>query len=114
MAAPALDRRLGLADVTLIVMGGIIGSGIFVNPSVVAARAGDAAGALGAWALGGAIALAGAFVYAELGARRPEAGGQYAYLREAFHPGLAFAYAWALLLLIQTGGMAGAMLLTRD
>ena len=108
MAAPALVRRLGLADVTLIVMGGIIGSGIFVNPSVVAARAGTAAGALGAWALGGAIALAGAFVYAELGARRPEAGGQYAYLREAFHPGLAFAYAWALLLLIQTGGMAAS------
>src|SRR5215471_19183607 len=108
MAAPALDRKLGLADVTLIVMGGIIGSGIFVNPSVVAARAGTASGALGAWALGGAIALAGAFVYAELGARRPEAGGQYAYLREAFHPGLAFAYAWALLLLIQTGGMAAS------
>jgi APA family basic amino acid/polyamine antiporter len=108
MAAPALDRKLGLADVTLIVMGGIIGSGIFVNPSVVAARAGTAAGALGAWALGGAIALAGAFVYAELGARRPEAGGQYAYLREAFSPGLAFAYAWALLLLIQTGGMAAS------
>ena len=108
MAAPALDRKLGLADVTLIVMGGIIGSGIFVNPSVVAARAGNGAGALGAWALGGAIALAGAFVYAELGARRPEAGGQYAYLREAFHPGLAFAYAWALLLLIQTGGMAAS------
>src|SRR5262249_19241352 len=47
-------------------------------------------------------------IYAELGARRPEAGGQYAYLREAFHPALAFAYAWALLLLIQTGGMAAA------
>ena len=108
MAAPALVRRLGLADVTLIVMGGIIGSGIFVNPSVVAARVGTGAGALGAWALGGAIALAGAFIYAELGARRPEAGGQYAYLREAFHPGLAFAYAWALLLLIQTGGMAAS------
>jgi APA family basic amino acid/polyamine antiporter len=108
MAAPALVRRLGLVDVTLIVMGGIIGSGIFVNPSVVAARAGTAAGALGAWALGGAIALAGAYIYAELGARRPEAGGQYAYLREAFHPGLAFAYAWALLLLIQTGGMAAS------
>jgi len=108
MAAPALARKLGLTDVTLIVMGGIIGSGIFVNPSVVAARAGTAAAALGAWALGGAIALAGAFIYAELGARRPEAGGQYAYLREAFHPGLAFAYAWALLLLIQTGGMAAS------
>ena len=108
-ASPApLQRRLGPFDVTLIVMGGIIGSGIFVNPSVVAARAGSAAGTLGAWLLGGAIAMAGAFVYAELGARRPEAGGQYAYLREAFHPALAFVYAWTLLLLIQTGGMAAS------
>jgi APA family basic amino acid/polyamine antiporter len=115
MSAPAaapeaspLARRLGLLDVTLIVMGGIIGSGIFVNPSIVAARTGSAAGALGAWLVGGAIALAGAFVYAELGARRPLAGGQYAYLREAFHPALAFVYAWSLLLLIQTGGMAAS------
>src|SRR5262249_23426698 len=105
---PTLARKLGLLDVTLIVMGGIIGSGIFVNPSVVAARAGNAAGALGAWLLGGAVALVGGCVYAELGARRPEAGGLYAYLREAFHPALAFAYAWALLLLIQTGGMAAS------
>src|SRR5947209_14934666 len=89
-------------------MGGMIGSGIFVNPAVVAARGGSGAAAIGAWLLGGAIALAGAFVYAELGSRRPEAGGQYAYLREAFHPGLAFGYAWALLLLIQTGGMAAS------
>lgn len=106
--ASPLARRLGLLDVTLIVMGGIIGSGIFVNPSIVAARMGNAAGTLGAWLLGGAIALAGAFVYAELGARRPLAGGQYAYLREAFHPALAFVYAWSLLLLIQTGGMAAS------
>ena len=106
--ASPLARRLGLLDVTLIVMGGIIGSGIFVNPSIVAARAGSAAGTLGAWLLGGVIALAGAFVYAELGARRPLAGGQYAYLREAFHPALAFVYAWSLLLLIQTGGMAAS------
>jgi len=103
-----LVRRLGLLDVTLIVMGGIIGSGIFVNPSVVAARTGDGGAAIAAWALGGLIALAGAFVYAELGARRPEAGGQYAYLREAFHPSLGFVYAWGLLLLIQTGGMAAS------
>lgn len=103
-----LARRLGLADVTLIVMGGIIGSGIFVNPSVVAERTGTDSGAITAWLLGGAIALAGAFVYAELGARRPQAGGQYAYLREAFHPALGFVYAWGLLLLIQTGGMAAS------
>src|SRR5262249_11878225 len=61
---------------------------------------------LGAWIAGGLIALAGAFIYAELGARRSETGGQYAYLREAYHPAVAFVYGWALLLVIQTGGMA--------
>ena len=71
---PALARRLGLLDVTLIAMGGIIGSGIFVTPSFVAARTGSATGTLFAWVLGGAIALAGALVFAELGARRPAAG----------------------------------------
>src|SRR5262245_23698048 len=90
-----LERRLGLLDVTLIVMGGIIGSGIFVNPAVVAERTGSATGTIAAWLVGGAIALAGAFIYAELGARRPDAGGQYAYLREAFHPAAGFVYAWA-------------------
>ncbi len=104
----ALNRRLGTFDVTLIVMGGIVGSGIFVNPSVVAARTGSAAGTFAAWLLGGAIAMAGALVHAELGARRPLAGGQYAYFRDAFHPATGFVYAWALLLLIQTGGMAAS------
>jgi APA family basic amino acid/polyamine antiporter len=61
---------------------------------------------LGAWAFGGLVALAGAFVYAELAALRPNLGGQYAYLREAFHPSVAFVYGWALLLVTQTGGMA--------
>ena len=60
---------------------------------------------LGVWALGGLIALAAAFIWAELAALRPEVGGQYAYLREAFHPSLLL-YGWALLLVIQTGGMA--------
>jgi APA family basic amino acid/polyamine antiporter len=61
---------------------------------------------LAAWIAGGAVALAGAFVYAELAARRPEVGGQYAYLRDAFHPSVAFVYGWTLLLVTQTGGMA--------
>jgi APA family basic amino acid/polyamine antiporter len=61
---------------------------------------------LAVWLLGGAIALLGAFVYAELASRRPHVGGQYAYLREAYHPAVAFLYGWALLLVIQTGGMA--------
>jgi APA family basic amino acid/polyamine antiporter len=64
------------------------------------------AAALGAWAAGGVFALAGAFIYAELAARRPAVGGQYAYLREAFHPLVAFLYAWTLLLVSQSGGMA--------
>jgi len=103
---PALARRLGPFDATMIVMGGIIGSGIFVNPSVVASRVHTPALALGAWAVGGVIALIGAFVYAELAVLQPRVGGQYAYLREAYHPIVAFLYGWTLLLVIQTGGMA--------
>ena len=101
-----LARRLGLFDATMIVMGGIVGSGIFINPSVVARQVDRPVLILAAWAIGGAIALAGAFVYAELAALRPAVGGQYAYLREAFSPAVAFLYGWALLLVIQSGGMA--------
>jgi APA family basic amino acid/polyamine antiporter len=102
----SLARRLGAFDATMIVMGGIIGSGIFINPHVVAQYVHSPATILGAWIVGGVIALLGAFVYAELAAIRPEAGGQYAYLRDAYHPSVAFLYGWALLLVIQTGGMA--------
>lgn len=105
-AGPALARRLGLFDATMIVMGGIVGSGIFVTPYVVARQVHTPALIVGAWLAGGLVALAGAFVYAELAARRPHVGGQYAYLRDAFHPAVAFVYGWALLLVIQTGGMA--------
>src|ERR687889_2023811 len=101
-----LARRLGLFDATMIVMGGIVGSGIFINPYVVARQVHTPFLVLLAWGAGGVVALAGAFVYAELAARRPEVGGQYAYLREAFHPSVAFLYGWALLLVVQTGGMA--------
>src|ERR1051326_835685 len=101
-----LARRLGLFDATMIVMGGIIGSGIFMNPSVVARQVHTPFLILAAWAFGGLIALLGAFIYAELAARRPHVGGQYSYIREAYHPAAAFVYGWALLLVIQTGGMA--------
>ena len=101
-----LARKLGLFDATMLVMGGIVGSGIFINPYVVAQQVHTPFLILGAWAVGGAIALAGAFVYAELAARKPEVGGQYAYLRDAFHPSVAFVYGWTLLLVTQTGGMA--------
>jgi APA family basic amino acid/polyamine antiporter len=103
---PTLARRLGLFDATMIVMGGIIGSGIFMNPGVVARQVHTPFLILGAWVIGGLFALAAAFIWAELAARRPDVGGQYAYLREAFHPAVAFLYGWVLLLVVQTGGMA--------
>jgi len=99
-------RRLGLFSGTMAVIGGIIGSGIFATPNVVAQRVGTAGLALGTWILGGLIALAGAYCYGELGERMPKAGGQYVYLRDAFGPLTAFLYAWALLLMIATGAAA--------
>jgi len=101
-----LAARLGVFDATMIVMGGIVGSGIFINPYVVARQVHTPVLILGAWVIGGFIASAGAFIYAELAARMPKVGGQYAYIREAYHPALAFLYGWVLLLVIQTGGMA--------
>lgn len=101
-----LARRLGPFDATMLVMGGIIGAGIFVNPAEVARHVYDPMWIVGVWVLGGIVALAASFVYAELAARRPEVGGQYAYLRDAYGPMPAFLYGWALLLVIQSGGMA--------
>src|SRR2546429_7373650 len=99
-------RRVGIFSATMAVMGGIIGSGVFLGPEVVAARVGSAGLTLVAWVVGGVIALAGALCFGELGARRPRAGGGYVYLREAFGPLPAFLYGWALLLVIATGATA--------
>ena len=107
----ALARRLGLFDATMIVMGGIIGAGIFTNPYVVAQRVHTPVLILGAWAVGGLIALAGAFIYAELSSQNFESGGQYVYLRDAMHPLIGFVYGWSLLFVIQTGGMAAVALI---
>ena len=90
----------------MLVVGGIIGSGIFLNPSIVARRTGSATLTLATWTLGAVIALLGAFIYAELGRRRPQAGGGYAYLRDAFGPLPAFLYGWSMLLAIATGAIA--------
>src|SRR3989442_510428 len=87
-------------------VGGIIGGGIFRTPAVVAERVGSAGLALGAWLLGGVVALIGAFCYGELGQRRPRAGGGYVYLRETWGPLPAFLYGWTLLLVIATGAIA--------
>jgi APA family basic amino acid/polyamine antiporter len=105
--APAqLLRQVGLFDATMIVMGGIVGAGIFINPYVVARQVHTPVLIFAVWGAGGVVAMLGAFVYAELAARMPDVGGQYAYLREAFHPIAGFLYGWVLLLVIQTGGMA--------
>jgi basic amino acid/polyamine antiporter, APA family len=106
VSRPGLARKLGLFDATMLVMGGIVGSGIFINPYVVAQQVHTPALILGAWIFGGVIGVGGAFIWAELAATLPEVGGQYAYLREAYHPAVAFLYGWVLLLVIQTGGMA--------
>ncbi|HEY6147419.1 MAG TPA: amino acid permease [Thermoanaerobaculia bacterium] len=102
----SLRRELGTFDATMVVVGGIIGAGIFVNPAVVASRLPSGGLILAAWIVGGAIALAGALVFAELAAAIPLAGGEYVYLREAYHPLVAFLFGWASLLLIQGGGIA--------
>ncbi len=103
---PGLAARIGLFDATMVVMGGIVGSGIFINPYVVAELVHTPALILGAWLAGGALALVGAFVYAELAGRMPAVGGQYAYLREAYHPIFGFLYGWVLLFVIGAGGTA--------
>jgi APA family basic amino acid/polyamine antiporter len=101
-----LVRRLGLFDMTMLVMGSVIGVGIFAAPNAVAEIAGNSAIVLAAWIIGGLVAMAGGLVYAEWTRRRPDVGGQYAFLREAYHPALAFVYGWSLLWIIQSGGMA--------
>lgn len=99
-------RRLGLFSGVMMVIGGIIGSGIFRNPSVVPRLVHTGPLTLAVWVLGGAIAMTGGFIFSELGARRPHAGGGYVYLREAYGSLPAFLYAWSLLLVIATGAIA--------
>lgn len=99
-------RRLTLFDAVMVVVGGIVGAGIFLNPAIVAQRVTTPGLILTAWTLGGALALLGALCFAELGARRPEAGGGYVYLRETFGPLFGFLYGWMLLLVSATGAIA--------
>lgn len=106
MNAGSFRRVLSTWDATMVVVGGIIGAGIFVNPYIVARTLDSTPAVVLAWVTGGLIALAGAFAYAELGAVAPKAGGQYVYLRDAFHPLVGFLYGWALLFMIEGGAIA--------
>lgn len=101
-----LRRELGVFSCTLMVVGGIIGSGIFFTPAEVARALPTGGWILSVWAIGGVVALAGALAYAELGAMMPDAGGAYVYIREAFGPLAAFLCGWMTLLLISTGALA--------
>src|SRR5438128_4543738 len=109
MTAPVeYARRLNVFDATMLVIGGIIGAGIFLNPAVVAQRVGAPGLIVAVWALGGLVALAGALCFAELGSLKPEAGGGYVYLRDAFGALPAFLYGWTELLVINSGGIAAS------
>jgi basic amino acid/polyamine antiporter, APA family len=100
-----LPRRLGLIDASLIVIGVVMGSGIFLLPNVIARSLPSASAILAVWIVAGVLSYFGALAYAELGAMMPATGGQYVYLREAFGPGCAFLSGWVFLLAIP-GGMA--------
>ena len=103
---PVLRRELGLFSAALLVVGGIIGSGIFFTPAEVGRALPDGASILGVWLVGGVVALAGALTYAELGAMLPDAGGGYVYIREAFGRLPAFLCGWMTLALIASGAIA--------
>jgi len=103
---PDRARGLGVFDASMLVMGGVVGVGIFFTPGRVAAYVPDATLFLGLWVLGGAIALCGAGTFAELAGTFPRTGGWFVYLREAFGRFPAFLFAWIVLFVVSTGAVA--------
>src|SRR3954469_2732884 len=102
-ASPRLVRELGLLDATMIVMGSMIGSGIFLTSAESTRLVGAPGWLLAAWALAGLLTITGALCCAELAAMMPKAGGQYVFLRESYGPALGFLFGWSLFLVVQTG-----------
>jgi len=107
---PNLERKRNLFDSAMIMMGIVIGSGIFLTTGIMARSIPSPGLILLAWLVGGLLTLAGALTYGELGAALPEAGGQYVYLREAFGSLVAFLFGWVLFLVYMTGGIAALAL----
>ncbi len=105
-AAPDLPRRLGMLDATAIVIGIVIGSGIFVLPNLIARSLPSASAILAVWVVAGVLSFFGALAYGELGAMLPDTGGQYVYLREAYGPACAFVCGWTFMLAVLAGGSA--------
>lgn len=101
-----LVRGLGLTDASMIVVGSMIGSGIFITSAESSRLVGSPGWLLVAWALGGVLTITGALCCAELAAMWPRAGGQYVFLREAYGPSIGFLFGWSLFLIIQTGTIA--------
>src|SRR5262244_4076799 len=99
-------RAIGLFDGTMIVVGSMIGSGIFIVAADITRQTGSPGGLLLTWILTGVLTISAALSYGELAAMFPRAGGQYVYLREAYSPLWGFLYGWTLLLVIQTGTIA--------
>jgi basic amino acid/polyamine antiporter, APA family len=101
-----LVRKLGPWSSFFVCIGSVIGSGIFLVATDISSALNSPLAALSVWLVAGAISLAGALIFAELGTMYPRAGGQYVFLREAFHPLLAFLFGWTLIFVIQTGSIA--------
>lgn len=102
-----LQKKLTLYGLTMIAVGSCIGSGIFVTPAQIAGAVPNASLVLAVWAIGGVIALSGALTFTELGGMFPGSGGVYIYLKEAYGEMVGFLYGWVILLVINTGALAG-------
>ena len=113
-SSPAYLRRLGVWDGAMIVVGGVIGAGIFRTPATVAERTASGLPLLALWVLGGLLTLTGVLCYAELGSRRPQAGGIYLYLREAFGMLPAFLFGWTMALINYPGSVAAVAITFAD
>ncbi len=112
--ANAYVRRLTTWDAAMIVIGGVIGAGIFRNPATIAQQTSSGLQVLSLWVIGGLLTLAGVLCYAELGARRPQAGGTYVYLREAFGQLPAFLFGWTMALINYPGSVAAVATIFAD
>jgi amino acid transporter len=105
---------LTLSDGIVLICGMVIGAGIFKAPSIVAGNTDSSLEFISAWVLGGVVSLCGALVYAELAARYPETGGEYAFLSRGMGRGVAFVFAWARMTVIQTGAIAAVAFVFGD
>src|SRR5688572_4397925 len=101
-----LPRKLSLLDGAALLVGSVIGSGIFVVPKLIAERVPEPGLVVAIWVFSGLLVLCGALTLAELGAMLPESGGLYVYMREAYGPFLAFLYGWTTMLVVISGALA--------